>query len=288
MGAAGCQNGKVPAKDEGPVASPRTRPLESRQKQTNKQICSRIFRLIEKQFICRPELCESEYASFAFVGHGLYPDTNISLVDLATLPRYLRFGIVAIKFDASSLHEISIKCALIQNLLPLFAADKFINSRLQISCKIDHNDATSFSDPSMLLNCLANDVLPIFPSCRAFKFIIRSDKIAETSVLAPILQFSHINRCSNVCFWFCTEARRPPPTQLPTETISHWLNRSCGGCKGEGKHPAKERCLEIYTKSKWENIHEQCDCLKKVAPILQNKSKIPLQMSKNSFFSVCA
>lgn len=119
---------------------------------------------------------------------------------------------------------ISGKCHLFGEFLqPIKAA--LINSKISLSCIVDQDDPTRFNDHSVLLDYLRNGLLPICDSSRQYEFSIhfKSDKNSAKEVIASILQFPQIIRCSNVgiLLWRMSDNQ----IQLPIDVIAQWLNQ---------------------------------------------------------------
>ena len=76
-------------------------------------------------------------------------------------------------------HTIEEKCEWLEVLLPLRWA---INgSRLEFKCNIEPHSASSytFRSHTMLLNFIGNELLPLYDSCRSYKFIVRLGEKAK-------------------------------------------------------------------------------------------------------------
>ena len=117
--------------------------------------------------------------------------------------------------------------------------------RVAVSSRLD-----GFTDNSMFLAHLEEELLPICNACRSYKFEIYflSDHSSATNIIATILQFGPIDGCSEVLF----DLYYPHylPTELPVMSIVNWLNRGPNSdtinANGQLK---KERILEIFSPS---------------------------------------
>ena len=96
---------------------------------------------------------------------------------------------------------------------------------------------------------LEKELLPICNACRSYKFIIyfSLDYSSATNVIATILRFGTIDRCSKVLFNLRSKYF---PTELPVMSIVNWLNRgSNSDTINTNEQVKKERVLEIYARS---------------------------------------
>ena len=93
----------------------------------------------------------------------------------------------------------------------------------------NNNYFRDFTDNSMLLAHLEKELLPICNACRSYKFEIRflSDYSSATNVIATILQFGPIDRCSKVLFDLYSHHFQ---TEMPVMSIVNWLNHSRFDC----------------------------------------------------------
>ena len=116
----------------------------------------------------------------------------------------------------------------------------------------------AFKDTKTLLDQI-DKLLQIFARCRAYKFYIdsRINEITPTHILAAILQFDAIIRCSEITvefyFWSFT------PSHLPIEAIGNWLNRT--NANGQEHN---ERFLSLEINDEVPNLSEMFEYLKKV------------------------
>ena len=83
---------------------------------------------------------------------------------------------------------------------------------------IDQDDKSSFSDHSVLLGYLSEQLLQICDSSRRYEFQINfySDKNSCTNVISSLLQMPPISRCSNfdIMLFFTEEAQKLPVEAL--------------------------------------------------------------------------
>ena len=152
---------------------------------------------------------------------------------------------------------ITNKCQKVEKYLrPIKTALKDSNS-IQFVGDIDQDDPTCFSDHSILLGYLSEQLLKICDTSRRYEFKIyfRSDKNSGTNLISSLLQMPPISLCSHFEIALCLieEAQ-----QLPVETISDWLNRK----KHDGRIP-QEIFMKIYL-HEIQNATEMCDHLSKV------------------------
>ena len=121
------------------------------------------------------------------------------------------------------------------------------------SLEIHSND--DFPSHLVLITHIENELLPVFEDCRIYTFNIGflSDEKAATNIVASILQFGQITRCSNIEFSF-TDCQM----DLPVDAISNWLQNS-------NVHKRKDgRLLEINIYGKSKNVGAVMYHLKKV------------------------
>ena len=119
--------------------------------------------------------------------------------------------------------QITAKCESSRKLLlPLSSA--LNGAKLELDGRIDRNDLSDFSDHSMLLAHLGNDLLPICNGFRAYEFRISflSEKTAP-NVISLILGMGPARNCANVKFVILGIDQ---PTPLPVEAITNWFSHS--------------------------------------------------------------
>ena len=119
--------------------------------------------------------------------------------------------------------QITAKCESSRKLLlPLSSA--LNGAKLELDGRIDRNDLSDFSDHSMLLAHLGNDLLPICNGFRAYEFRISflSEQTASTFI-SSILEMGPARDCANVKFVILGTYR---PTHLPVEAITNWFFHS--------------------------------------------------------------
>ena len=150
------------------------------------------------------------------------------------------------------------KCEKVKEYLqPIKNALKHSNS-IHFAGDIDRDDPTCFSDHSILLSYLSEQLLKICDTSRRYEFKIyfRSDKNSATNFISSLLEMPPIIRCSN---FEISLHRIEEAQQLPLETISDWLNRR----KTDGRIP-QELFMKIWL-HKIQNVTEMCDHLLKVS-----------------------
>ena len=119
-----------------------------------------------------------------------------------------------------------------------------------------------FKDSSTLLDHI-DKTLQISDRCRVYKFYIEFhiNENTSTNVLATILQFDEIIRCSKIRvefdFWYFT------PTYLPIEAIGNWLNRT-----NANRQEDNERFLKLKIRDDVPNLGEMFEHLKKVCRLI--------------------
>lgn len=187
--------------------------------------------------------------------------SEIPLVNLATLPHFLRFNDIRLYYDRDPA-SIENKCQLIEDYLQALNETKNDSKSIEFYGEINLNDYTNFRDHSLLLNHLGEQLLPICNSSRCYKFAFSfySDDEAAIKVFLSILQMPQIKRCSNIGIELYNFEQ---PRQLPVEAISNWLNRTIkDGVEFIDQSPKKiflQICLANI-----QNVMEICDHLGKV------------------------
>ena len=130
------------------------------------------------------------------------------------------------------------------------------SNSIRFFADINQYDAC-FSDHSILLAYLSEQLLQICDSSRRYEFTIcfYSDKNAGPNFLSSLLQMPAISRCSHfeISLYLIEEAQK-----LPVESISDWLNRR----KTDGRIP-QEIFMKIHM-NEFQNVTEICDHLSKV------------------------
>ena len=132
------------------------------------------------------------------------------------MPPYLRFDEVIFNYKY---REQSIHGEFLQSL-----STRVKGSKLVFHGNINENHPTDFKNHFQLLYYIGNELLPLFNSCRAYKFLIEfySDKESATEFVSSILQMDSIRRFTNVSlliYWIDRYQRM----QLPKEAIKNWL-----------------------------------------------------------------
>ena len=159
---------------------------------------------------------------------------------------------------------ITNKCQKIEKYLrPIEPALKHSNS-IQFVARINQNDQSCFSDHSVLLSYLSEQLLQICNSSRRYEFKIAfySDKNSGTNFISSLLQMPAISRCSNfeISLYHIEEAQ-----QLPVENISDWLNRR----KIDGQIPQEIfMTIRMYELQNVTEMCGMCDHLSKVCLFL--------------------
>ena len=111
---------------------------------------------------------------------------------------------------------------------------------------------SGFTDNSMFLAHLKEELLPICNACRSYKFEIYflSDHSSATNIIATILQFGPIDGCLKILFDLHSAQNFHNQTEMPVMSIVNWLNRGPNSdtinANGQLK---KVRILEIYSPS---------------------------------------
>ena len=151
------------------------------------------------------------------------------------------------------------KCEKVKEYLqPIKNALKHSNS-IRFVATINQDDQSSFSDHSVLLGYLSEQLLQLCNSSRGYEFLIHfySDKNAGANIISSLLQMPPISRCSNfkITIYLINGSQAQ---KLPIETISDWLNRR----KTYGRIP-QELFMKIHM-NEFQNVTEICDHLSKV------------------------
>ena len=163
---------------------------------------------------------------------------------------------------AKALGTIGQRFEWVQMILQLFK-QAITGSKFQFLGTINKGKACAargdFKGSYMLLDQI-DKLLQIFTQCRAYKFYIESHISGNTStrVLAAILQFDAIVRCSKITVEF--NFGDPMQTRLPIEAIGNWLNRTTGN--------GKERFLKLRINDDVPNLGEMFEYLKEVCHFL--------------------
>ena len=139
---------------------------------------------------------------------------------------------------------IAAKCESVKELLlPLTSA--LNGAKLRFYGRIDPIYLPEFSDHSMLLAHLVNDLLPICNRCRAYEFRLNflSGESAP-ALISSILKMGPVRNCNNVVFELFAAARRTTrTTPLPVETITEWFIQ--GADEGKAKKSLDIRMRNI-------------------------------------------
>ena len=141
----------------------------------------------------------------------------------AEIPPYLRFDVKLNYFDSRG-GKIGERFEWVQMILQPFK-QALTGSKFEFLGVLNHDDESDFKDSSTLIDQI-DRLLQILTRCRAYKFYIDSQIYENTSthILASILQFDAIVRCSKIRvefdFWDRVQMH------LPIEAIGNWLNRT--------------------------------------------------------------
>ena len=203
----------------------------------------------------------------ALIGNFI-DEKEISLQDLALFPAFLRFGGVHLRYTSLGYVSIAEKCDLFDKCLQFDGCLQSIKPALNDSnlihfeCIVSENARSEFSNHQTLIKYISDRLLTICESSRKYSFFIRfaSDENSASNIIASILQMSQI--CRYGCFGIHIGLICTNPTQLPTETISTWLNRNSDAMEIHQKR--KCRILHIHASATFQNIPEMCDLLKTV------------------------
>ena len=175
---------------------------------------------------------------------------------------FLRFEIVWLIYDDSSLQSIDEKCHLfVKHLEPLSAG--FNDSTIIKFNANMKDDQSHFRDPLQLLNHLRNELLPICASARCYEFLIRffSHESSATNIFDSILQMPPINFSTNLEFNLFHPANDDEIlTRLSVDTISAWLDRPNGVIMKHRNTPLE---LDVYLEGV-QNTQELFEHFKKV------------------------
>ena len=150
------------------------------------------------------------------------------------------------------------KCDWVSMLLQ--SIKEFANgSEIKFRAKIGQQHMSFFNDHETLLEYIGNELLPIWDTCRRYKFNIHihSDFSSVANIIEKMLQFGPISGCSDVFFdfflWHVEFDTPVNPIRLPAEAITNWLIRSHNYgainliSKNHKEKKEKERILEINT-----------------------------------------
>ena len=179
----------------------------------------------------------------------------------AGIPLYLRFD-VKLSYMDSDEGTIAERFPWVQMILQPFNQE-LTESKCEFRAKICNRCGKSdFKDSSLLLDQI-DKLLQIFARCRAYNFYIESHinelQLTSTPVLAAILQFDAIVRCSKITVEFNFGSFTP--SHLPIEAIGNWLN-----CTNGQEH--NERFLSLKIHDDVPNLGEMFEHLKKVCHFL--------------------
>ena len=141
--------------------------------------------------------------------------------------------------------------------------------RGNVSSIIRSGRLSGFTDNSMLLAHLEEELLPICNACRSYMFDIGclrvTDTSAVTNTITTILQFGPIYGCSKVLFYLRSIFAVFSPTEIPVMSIANWLN--CGPNSdtiNTNEQVKNERILKIVSRANISNLFALVNFLKKV------------------------
>ena len=161
----------------------------------------------------------------------------------AVLPEpllFLRFDVVNLNYRPGR-QPIAAKCESIRKLLLPFKSTLALNgAKLEFYARINHC-VSHFSDHSMLLAHIGNNLLPICNAFRACEFYVSflSEQSAPT-VISSILEMGTVSDCSNVRFIIFGKNQ---PTYLPVEAITNWFLHNIA--EDKKRKNRKKKSLEI-------------------------------------------
>lgn len=191
---------------------------------------------------------------------------NVPLTALKDFPRFLRFNEVRLlylddcQFPKIPTIPLDVKCRLFADQLKTLKKALNYANHIYLDVDINSGNTFHFSDHSELIEYLSDEILPICDSARSYEFDVvfegdSGDENSASDFIDEILQTEGVKRCSNVKF--CCQIS--PPTHLPIECISNWLQVPylCGNMR-------KERILDIGIGRELQNARQLCDHLKEV------------------------
>ena len=196
-----------------------------------------------------------------FFSHRIYiSGTEISEKELkaAEIPPYLRFDVklttlALAPYEGTIEERFQWAQMILQPFNQALTRSKFEFVGIISKWKSDFKDSSTFLDH-------IDKLLQIFARCRVYKFYIESriNENTSTNVLAAILQFDAIVRCSKIRVQF-DDFGDPMQTRLPIEAIENWLNRT--NADGE---KCDERFLKLKISYDVPNLSEMFEYLKEV------------------------
>ena len=156
-------------------------------------------------------------------------------------PSFLRFDVVSVNYRPSR-QAIAAKCESVRKLLlPLKLA--LNGAKLEFDGLINRYDLSDFSDHSILLAHLGNDLFSICNGFSACEFHVSFVSEAEESapiVISSILEMGSVSDCCNVKFVILGIDQQ---TALPVDAITNWFFYSVAE---ERKHKnRRKKSLEI-------------------------------------------
>ena len=200
---------------------------------------------------------------------------------MTNLPQFIRFDNVDFHFktlftEHAPAIPIAEKCQSVVNYLQQLKLND--SNLIHFNGVIDRNNRSHFSDHSLLLDHLRNELLPICGSSRRYKFEIYcfsadEDEMWQIELPTQILQVPQIGCSSNVDIILherrkFTTYQHAMQFQFLIEPISNWLHRNCDGIEEN----SKDRFLRICSSSSnFLCAQELIDHLKKVTIYLPKK-----------------
>ena len=178
----------------------------------------------------------------------------------AEIPPYLRFDV---KLSYMALYERTIgeKFEWVQMILQPFK-QALTGSKFEFLGVLS-KDKSDFKDSSSLLSHI-DKLLQILTRCRAYDFQFHIKpyidvNYSSTHILAALLQFDAIVRCSKITVEFNFGSSATVQMSLPIEAIENWLNRTIANGQEDNK-----RFLFLEISYGCPNVSEMFEHLKKV------------------------
>lgn len=205
---------------------------------------------------------------------------TLSLINLLAIPRFIGFNTINLDYSICQTLEESEgikllsafkeKCALFISDLRLLNTTAFDNAMICFKGQI-LNYSTCFRTCFQLFDHLHDQLLPIFRSPRGYKFCIDChyphyySATASEFIALILLQLPQINLCPNIEITYLDPTH--PPTELPIEVISDWLNRKFDASEIISRKQLREKFLKIIA-NRIQNTQEMIDHLIKVYSII--------------------
>ena len=196
-------------------------------------------------------------------------EKEIAFSELVVAPSFIRFGHVSLlypyTYPIGSSQSIDERCESFHRHLLSIKSSLYDAVIISFVCQINKEDQSQFSSYSTSLEHIRG-IVSICDSSRGYSFIFdAADKAEIGNVITPILEMPAISRSSTV---YITSIANSTVTQLPIETISHWLNRE----RNEIDQIQRERNLVLVCSIQDSQIQEMCEFLKQVSlsPLFSN------------------